>query len=92
MADGGGARQLLRGAEEGECRGRAAAGRWADGLTDSLLARCGDAVLCVGRELGYPHCAVSQVWEGTVQEFDTTDEPIVRQFASGSLDGPIIYL
>jgi hypothetical protein len=32
------------------------------------------------------------VWEGTVQEFDTTDEPIVRQFASGSLDGPIVYL
>jgi len=32
------------------------------------------------------------VWEGSVQEFDSTDEPIVRQFASGSLDGPIVYL
>lgn len=32
------------------------------------------------------------VWEGSVHEFDTTDEPIVRQFASGSLDGPIVYL
>lgn len=32
------------------------------------------------------------VWEGSVEEFDTTDEPIVRQFASGSLDGPIVYL
>lgn len=32
------------------------------------------------------------VWEGTVEEFDTTDEPIVRQFAEGSLDGPISYV
>lgn len=32
------------------------------------------------------------VWEGTTQEFDTTDEPIVRQFAEGSLEGPIAYL
>lgn len=32
------------------------------------------------------------VWEGKVEEFDTTDEPIVRQFASGSLEGPIVYL
>lgn len=32
------------------------------------------------------------VWEGSVAEFDTTDEPIVRQFASGSLDGPIAYV
>ncbi len=31
------------------------------------------------------------VWEGTVAEFDSTEEPIVRQFASGSLDGPIKY-
>lgn len=30
-------------------------------------------------------------WEGTVEEFDTTDEPIVRQFATGSLQGPITY-
>jgi len=32
------------------------------------------------------------VWEGSVKEFDTTDEPIVRQFASGSLQGPIVYV
>lgn len=32
------------------------------------------------------------VWEGTVKEFDTTDEPIVRQFAEGSLEGPISYV
>jgi len=32
------------------------------------------------------------VWEGSVQEFDTTDEPIVRQFAEGTLDGPISYV
>lgn len=31
------------------------------------------------------------VWEGTVDEFDTSEEPIVRQFASGSLQGPITY-
>ena len=31
------------------------------------------------------------VWQGSVAEFDTTDEPIVRQFASGSLNGPIRY-
>ena len=31
------------------------------------------------------------VWEGSVTEFDTTEEPIVRQFASGSLTGPIKY-
>ncbi|KXZ52494.1 hypothetical protein GPECTOR_9g538 [Gonium pectorale] len=32
------------------------------------------------------------VWEGSVKEFDTTDEPIVRQFAEGSLEGPISYV
>jgi ABC-type transporter Mla maintaining outer membrane lipid asymmetry ATPase subunit MlaF len=32
------------------------------------------------------------VWEGTTQEFDSTDEPIVRQFAEGSLEGPISYV
>jgi len=31
------------------------------------------------------------VWEGSVEEFDTTKESIVRQFASGALDGPIKY-
>lgn len=31
------------------------------------------------------------VWEGKVEEFDTTDEPIVVQFRTGSLDGPIQY-
>ncbi|CAI5525095.1 unnamed protein product [Closterium sp. Naga37s-1] len=31
------------------------------------------------------------VWEGPTEEFDTTDNPIVRQFAVGSLDGPIRY-
>lgn len=32
------------------------------------------------------------VWQGTTAEFDTTDEPIVRQFAEGSLEGPISYV
>lgn len=32
------------------------------------------------------------VWEGSVGDFDSTDSPIVRQFASGSLQGPIVYV
>lgn len=31
------------------------------------------------------------VWEGMTHEFTTSANPIVRQFASGSLDGPIKY-
>ena len=31
------------------------------------------------------------VWEGSSEEFDTSDVPIVRQFSRGSLDGPIAY-
>ena len=32
------------------------------------------------------------VWEGSATEFDKTNEEIVQQFATGSLDGPISYL
>ena len=28
-------------------------------------------------------------WQGTVNDIDTTDEPLVRQFFSGSIAGPI---
>ncbi|GJM99560.1 hypothetical protein PR202_ga16672 [Eleusine coracana subsp. coracana] len=31
------------------------------------------------------------VWEGMTHEFMTSTNPIVQQFASGSLDGPIQY-
>eukprot|EP00268_Persea_americana_P011717 TRINITY_DN14933_c0_g1_i3.p1 TRINITY_DN14933_c0_g1~~TRINITY_DN14933_c0_g1_i3.p1 ORF type:complete len:156 (-),score=40.95 TRINITY_DN14933_c0_g1_i3:650-1117(-) len=31
------------------------------------------------------------VWQGMTHEFATSTNPIVRQFASGSLDGPIKY-
>ena len=31
------------------------------------------------------------VWQGTNEEFDSTQEPIVRQFRSGDLNGPIRY-
>ncbi|RVX07391.1 Protein trigalactosyldiacylglycerol 3, chloroplastic [Vitis vinifera] len=31
------------------------------------------------------------VWEGMTDEFTTSTNPIVQQFASGSLDGPIRY-
>jgi phospholipid/cholesterol/gamma-HCH transport system ATP-binding protein len=28
-------------------------------------------------------------WEGSVQEIETSDNPFVRQFFSGSVEGPI---
>mmetsp|Transcript_42941 Transcript_42941/g.77015 ORF Transcript_42941/g.77015 Transcript_42941/m.77015 type:complete len:116 (-) Transcript_42941:228-575(-) len=31
------------------------------------------------------------VWEGPAAEFRTTEEPIVKQFATGELEGPIVY-
>ena len=31
------------------------------------------------------------VWQGSAAEFDTSNEPIVRQFARGELNGPIVY-
>ena len=31
------------------------------------------------------------VWEGSAADFDRTNEPIVRQFATGALNGPISY-
>lgn len=31
------------------------------------------------------------VWEGSSKEFDNTEVDIVRQFATGSLEGPIQY-
>ena len=31
------------------------------------------------------------VWEGSAADFDQTNEPIVRQFATGALSGPISY-
>ena len=31
------------------------------------------------------------VWQGTVEEFDNSTEPIVAQFRDGALDGPIKY-
>jgi len=31
------------------------------------------------------------VWEGSAEQFDTSEEPIVRQFARGELNGPITY-
>lgn len=32
------------------------------------------------------------VWQGTTKEFEGTSEPIVAQFATGSLQGPIKYV
>ncbi len=31
------------------------------------------------------------VWQGAAAEFDSSEVPIVRQFARGELDGPITY-
>lgn len=42
-------------------------------------------------DMGFLNLQGHVVWEGTVEEFDSTEEPIVRQFASGSLEGPIKY-
>jgi len=33
----------------------------------------------------------SVVWTGSVDEFEETDVPIVKQFRTGSLKGPIEY-
>ena len=33
----------------------------------------------------------SVVWTGSVDEFETTNVPIVVQFRTGSLKGPIAY-
>ena len=32
------------------------------------------------------------VWEGSVDEFEMSEEPIVKQFRTGSLKGPIEYV
>jgi ABC-type transporter Mla maintaining outer membrane lipid asymmetry ATPase subunit MlaF len=32
------------------------------------------------------------VWEGPTEEFDTTEDPYVKQFSKGLLDGPIQYV
>lgn len=31
------------------------------------------------------------VWQGSSHEFDTTDSPIVKQFRTGDLGGPIRF-
>jgi phospholipid/cholesterol/gamma-HCH transport system ATP-binding protein len=48
---------------------------------DSTIRRTADRLICLyqGRVQ----------WEGSVGEIDTTDHPIVRQFFSGSVEGPI---
>lgn len=32
------------------------------------------------------------VWEGSVDDFEMSEEPIVKQFRTGSLKGPIEYV
>lgn len=48
---------------------------------DSTIRRTADRVM-------FLHHGKFQ-WEGTVNEIDTTDHPLIRQFFSGSVDGPI---
>ncbi|MBN8559084.1 ABC transporter ATP-binding protein [Leptolyngbya boryana CZ1] len=51
---------------------------------ESTIRRTADRVLFLHR---------GQVqWEGKVHEIDTTDEPLIRQFFSGSVEGPIQVL
>ncbi|MGK7889126.1 MAG: ABC transporter ATP-binding protein [Leptolyngbyaceae cyanobacterium] len=48
---------------------------------DSTIRRTADRIIFMYK--GQAH------WEGTVDEIDTTDHPLVRQFFSGSVEGPI---
>lgn len=48
---------------------------------DSTIRRTADRVLCLY------HGKIQ--WEGEVAEIDTTDNPVIRQFFSGSVEGPI---
>lgn len=48
---------------------------------DSTIRRTADRIIFMYQ--GKAH------WEGSVEEIDTTDHPLVRQFFSGSVDGPI---
>lgn len=51
---------------------------------ESTIRRTADRVL-------FLHRGQAQ-WEGKVHEIDTTDEPLIRQFFSGSIEGPIQVL
>jgi phospholipid/cholesterol/gamma-HCH transport system ATP-binding protein len=51
---------------------------------DSTIRRTADRVVMLYRG--------KVQWEGKVHEIDTTDNPLVRQFFSGSVDGPIQVL
>lgn len=44
-----------------------------------------------GRRLVFLHEGVV-VWEGSVDEFEISEVPIVKQFRTGSLKGPIEYV
>lgn len=48
---------------------------------DSTIRRTADRILFMYK--GQSH------WEGTVNDIDSTDHPLVRQFFSGSVEGPI---
>ena len=48
---------------------------------DSTIRRTADRVVCLYQG--------KVQWQGTVDQLDTTDHPLIRQFVSGSLQGPI---
>ena len=48
---------------------------------DSTIRRTADRVICLYQG--------KVQWEGSVAEIDTTENPVVRQFFSGSVEGPI---
>jgi phospholipid/cholesterol/gamma-HCH transport system ATP-binding protein len=48
---------------------------------DSTIRRTADRVICLYQG--------KVQWEGLVREIDTTEHPVVRQFFSGSVEGPI---
>jgi len=47
----------------------------------STIRRTGDRVVCLYRG--------KVQWQGSVEQLDSTDHPLIRQFLSGSLQGPI---
>ncbi|MCL1472242.1 ABC transporter ATP-binding protein [Argonema antarcticum] len=48
---------------------------------DSTIRRTADRIVCLYRG--------KVQWEGSIREIDTTENPLIRQFFSGSVEGPI---
>ena len=62
-------------------------------LTLQLVSMCIQMrpVICESNDLGTSGLQGKVVWEGAAEDFDTTSTPIVQQFRSGALKGPIRF-